>query len=1006
MRFLLSCLLLLGVLLPARAQDDAPPVEPADEGDANARAVLAFNAGHHVGPINALLFTPDGKRLISAGEDRTVQEWDAETGERLRVFRLPASRSRGGAVLAAALSPDGKTLVCGAAGVTFDGGKTTTNVLYLLNLDDGRILPLQMPGGNVVAVAISPDGDRLAAGHFNAHVIHVYEGLKDVWNHTSSPPRRWRRLQTEGTVPRLAFSPDGSRLAVSTIVPATIRIWDLTAPETAPATQCGDKIPAPLCLAWAPDGQRLLSGHRVPRPKKGMVLNVWSAAGKHLKSFTPEALGLTTPPREWYHVHQILFRGKDQVLLLHQARHEGRSAVLLDLESGHAQPVISLADGFGYTEAGALSPDGRRAALPAAPEGRRIALVDVQADAKPRYLAGEGLASTALGWRKGSEDGYTIAWSGRDGARASGLNLQRLERVAIPPGERLQQDVTQRDGWTLERARQAGEGHLVLSRTGQAPVRLAVINDPVLSFTLPAAGEVSWVAWTSRDGLHLSDPVTRKNGLFFLPGGRAMLSVASAPDGKYLLAYSARGLYHVYRPDQKEPLLTVFASGPDWVVWTEEGYYAATPGGEKLIGWRVNNGPNKLATFYPAERFRKTLYRPDVIKLVLDKGSVPSALAAANAARNSEGETVAEGTADVGQLLPPRAALEILNKAALPNITLRARAEAAASGQPVVSLRLLVDGRPLPDGQGALDLKQGRAKAETTWGVSLPPGAHELKVLARSPDTGDTSPAVSVTVPAAGPAGAGRPSLYVIAVGIDKYPQKNLQLGCAVADAKGLADAFTKGCAGKDNLFVAVPPTTLLNEQAKRKAVLDALEEARKAVKPGDLLVFSFAGHGTRQGKQLYLLTVDADQNKLAKTALSGDDLRKALADVPCQVLLLLDACHSAAGVRAFSDEAARDMTDDETGVAVLCAALGSEEAGEENGHGLFTRAVLEALGRADRVPYDSHDGRQYVHHLGSFVLDEVRARSHDEQHPFLTLPYVTESFPIRRVAAAPAGGR
>jgi uncharacterized caspase-like protein len=247
----------------------------------------------------------------------------------------------------------------------------------------------------------------------------------------------------------------------------------------------------------------------------------------------------------------------------------------------------------------------------------------------------------------------------------------------------------------------------------------------------------------------------------------------------------------------------------------------------------------------------------------------------------------------------------------------------------------------------------------------------------------------------------------VIAVGIDKYPQQALQLKCAVADAKGLADAFKKHCAGPGNLFGAAKVTVLPNDKAKRADVLAALRAAREVpVKPGDLLVFSFAGHGARQGKQFYLLTCDANPDKLDKTALSGDDLRAALADLPCQVLLLLDACHSAAGVRAFIDEAARKLTDDETAVAVLCAAMGYEEAREEDGHGLFTRAVIKALSEDKGVPFNRHDRRMYVLHLGAFVQDEVREWSQDGQHPFLTLPYVTDSFAIRQVPTGSPGGR
>jgi uncharacterized caspase-like protein len=247
----------------------------------------------------------------------------------------------------------------------------------------------------------------------------------------------------------------------------------------------------------------------------------------------------------------------------------------------------------------------------------------------------------------------------------------------------------------------------------------------------------------------------------------------------------------------------------------------------------------------------------------------------------------------------------------------------------------------------------------------------------------------------------------MIAVGIDKYRQQALQLKCAVADATKLAEAFPQECAGKDNLFGKARVTPLLDAEASKAAVLGALKGARAVVKPGDLLVFSFAGHGARQGRKFYLLTHDADPDKLAETALSGDDLRAALAEMPCQVLLLLDACHAAAGVRAFApatDDAARDMTDDETGVAVLCAAMGAEEAQEKNGNGLFSAAVIKGLGNEDGVPFNRHDRRQYVHHLGAFVQDEVRETSRDEQHPFLTMPYVTESFPIRRMTRQSPG--
>src|SRR5205823_3383704 len=102
--------------------------------------------------------------------------------------------------------------------------------------------------------------------------------------------------------------------------------------------------------------------------------------------------------------------------------------------------------------------------------------------------------------------------------------------------------------------------------------------------------------------------------------------------GRYLLSISLGQRLHVWNLErQARPLLTLYIHGSDWIIWTDKGYYAATPGGERLMGWTVDNGIDKETTYYPAERFHKQMYRPDVVKLVLETGSVPEALKAANA---------------------------------------------------------------------------------------------------------------------------------------------------------------------------------------------------------------------------------------------------------------------------------------------------------------------------------------------------------------------------------------
>ena len=97
------------------------------------------------------------------------------------------------------------------------------------------------------------------------------------------------------------------------------------------------------------------------------------------------------------------------------------------------------------------------------------------------------------------------------------------------------------------------------------------------------------------------------------------------------------------------------------------------------------------------------------------------------------------------------------------------------------------------------------------------------------------------------------------------------------------------------------------------------LAAVRKKVKPRDLLVFFFAGHGVREGREFFLLTHDADLKKLGKTALSGSQLRQRLADFPCQVLLLFDACHSGSAAKSLvADVASRQLADEECGAALV----------------------------------------------------------------------------------------
>ncbi|NEQ65816.1 MAG: hypothetical protein F6K21_10000, partial [Symploca sp. SIO2D2] len=60
--------------------------------------------------VNTVVFSPDGKTLVSGSKDKTINLWDVTTGE-----LLYQQQAHTDSVLSLAISPDGQTLASGSA---------------------------------------------------------------------------------------------------------------------------------------------------------------------------------------------------------------------------------------------------------------------------------------------------------------------------------------------------------------------------------------------------------------------------------------------------------------------------------------------------------------------------------------------------------------------------------------------------------------------------------------------------------------------------------------------------------------------------------------------------------------------------------------------------------------------------------------------------------------------------------------------------------------------------
>ncbi len=98
----------------------------------------------------------------------------------------------------------------------------------------------------------------------------------------------------------------------------------------------------------------------------------------------------------------------------------------------------------------------------------------------------------------------------------------------------------------------------------------------------------------------------------------------------------------------------------------------------------------------------------------------------------------------------------------------------------------------------------------------------------------------------------------------------------------------------------------------------------------------------------------------------------------------------------SITDDLARELSDDDCGVIVMCAAMGSEESREsrESQHGYFTLALIEGLsGAADY----NKDGLIQLTELDLYVDNRVAQLSKDEQHPVTAKPTTVRSFALTK---------
>src|SRR6516164_3225374 len=712
-------------------------------------SVLRIETGMHTAPIRAAAADTQGQILATASDDKTLRLWSLSTGELIHVLRPQIGHGAEGELKAVAMSPDGHFVVTGGW-TGFEWEKA--NSLYIFETDTGRLV--HRIGGLpevINQLAWSPDGHHIAAGLAGRNGIRVFE------------TGDWHEVFSDGnyTAPAYGLGFDASGRLAAAAFDGGIRLYDADFRIVATAKAPGGT--RPYSVDWSPNGTVLAVGYNdtlnvdilsVPELRRIAAANTAGLSGGSMSrvAWTKDGALLAGGAYGSAATGSPIFRWTDD----RKAKRQ-----MLPAADGTVMGIVPLPDsGFVYVTADPSI--GRYDAQLRRVLQRQSDVADFRGQLDRLRVSTDG-ARVTFGLEKG---GGKPAWFEADARRLITGN---------PPGDLRSADVASLpvQGWRNDIAPSLSGKPLALEKN-ETSRSLAIAPDRQ-SFVLGAEwhlrrfdrnGEVIW-------SVALTYPAWAVN---------------VSGDGRLAVAALANGTIRWYRYEDGWPLLALFMhrDGKHWVLWTPEGYYDASAGGEDLIGWYVNRGLDLAADYFPASRLREQYYRPD---------SVGTVLRSAEAGQPQHAPPGAASTPPTAPVLPPVVRIlsphtgEMVSRSPV-EIRYSVR---SPSGERVTGVDVLVNGRRQPDLPPAKGRDAGSNTRDAEQEASIEVPLEKSSKISLVAHAGDRfSEAVTIELVWKGPAETNpqKPSLYVLAIGISRYQDPSLALHFASADASDVAAAL------------------------------------------------------------------------------------------------------------------------------------------------------------------------------------------------------------------------